>query len=103
PDEAAGAAGVACGGFGIGPARAGDVEVDPRSRADELLEKLRGRDGAAPFAAHILDVGHVALELLLEIFVHGQPPDAFARASAGRGDVCAESFVVGEETGDLGT
>ena len=89
-DEAAGAARVASGVLGIAPARAGDVEVDPGRRADELLEELRGRDGPAPFPADVLQVGDVALELLLVIVVERQPPDAFAGLPAGGEQVLAE-------------
>ena len=44
--------------------------------ADELLEKLRGRDRTAPLAADVLQVGDMALELLLVIVIERQPPGA---------------------------
>ena len=46
------------------PHRAGDVEVGPRHVADELLQEQPGGDGAAARAADVLEVGHVAVELL---------------------------------------
>jgi hypothetical protein len=50
-----------------------------RESPDELLEELRGRDRASPFAADVLQVGDVALERILEIVVEREPPDALAR------------------------
>ena len=78
------AAGIAGRVVGIAPARPGDIEVDPRRRADELFEKLGRRDGPAPFSADVLQVGDVALELLLVIVVERQPPDALARSGGWR-------------------
>ncbi len=71
------------GGVGIGPARAGDIQVDPGRRADELLEKLGRRDRPAPLPTDVLPVGHLALELFLEIIVERKPPDSFPGSPAG--------------------
>ena len=48
PHHAAGAAGVERGRFALGPRGAGDVEVDPRRVADELLQELRRRRSRRP-------------------------------------------------------
>jgi len=66
PHKTAGSSRVARRAVGIVPARPGDIEVNPGCRADELLEKLGRRDGASPLATNVLQVGHAALELLLE-------------------------------------
>src|ERR1051326_2588840 len=41
-----------------------DVEVAPRPLAGELLQEQAGGDGAAAAGAHVVHVGHVALEVL---------------------------------------
>ena len=50
---------------------------------DELLEELGRRDGPAPLAADVLQVGDLALERLLVIVVERQPPGALAGLPAG--------------------
>src|SRR5664279_3577080 len=60
------------------PGHSGDVEMDPRSVADEFLEEHRGGDGAAPAAATVDDVGDVGLDHLAIFLVDGQPPHLFA-------------------------
>ena len=102
-DKAAGAAGVAGRVFGIGPAWPGDIEVHPGGATDELLEELRRRDGSPPFAADILEIGDMALELLFIIVVERQAPRSFASLPAGGQQVMTKVIVITEEPGDLGT
>src|SRR5260370_15371051 len=66
-DEGAeGDAGGAFGEPGLGvvvPGGAGDVQVDPRRVAGELLDEHGAGDGAAAFyAADVLGVGYVSLD-----------------------------------------
>src|SRR5690606_38914897 len=85
------------------PTGAGDVEMDPGDRADELLKELGRGDRASPSSADVLQVGDVAFEQFLEVVVHGQGPDALAGSLARLAHVPAELLVVGEEAGDLGS
>src|ERR1700676_4269896 len=56
--------------------RAGDVDVGPGALVDELFEELGGRDCSAPATlAHIFDVGHFALDLLVVLREHWQLPN----------------------------
>src|SRR5438876_9218732 len=67
----------------LAPVGAGDVEVCPDRVARELAEEGRGRDGAAGAPAGVLQVGHVALDLLVVIFPERQLPRALAALLAG--------------------
>ena len=74
------------------------------STVDELLEELRGRDRPSPLAAHVLQVGDVALELLLVVVVERQPPGPLARLRGRpRARLWANGSSLREEPGDLGT
>ena len=77
-DQGAGAEGGGALGeppvVGVGVHRAGDVEVDPRRVADELLQEQRRGDRPAVGAADVLEVGDVALEQLAVVVVQRQPP-----------------------------
>src|SRR4029453_18043810 len=59
---------------GLGPGRAGDVEVDPGTAVDELLEEQAGETGAAAAVADVLEVGQVALDVLAVLGGQGQAP-----------------------------
>src|ERR1051326_7060884 len=54
--------------------RAGDVEMRPRWTIDELLQKDRGRDRAAPASARVLHVRPLAADQALVLVPLGQSP-----------------------------
>src|SRR5262245_55311940 len=56
-----------------------DVEMSPgRSVLDEALEKLCGRDRAAPFATGVLHVGDLRVDHLVVFRSKRQPPKSLA-------------------------
>src|SRR5919197_2981011 len=65
------------------PVGAGNVEMRPDRVARELAEEGRGRDGAACSPAGVLQVRHVALDLLVVFFPEWQLPRALAALLAG--------------------
>src|SRR5690606_12607030 len=68
----------------LGGCRAGDVEVRPAGLVDELADDKGTRDGAGGPAAGVLDVGDVALVLLLVLGVRRQAAEALAGLTARR-------------------
>ena len=73
-------------GGAVAERRAGDVGVDPVALADELAQEERRGDRSAPAFAGVLQVGDVALQLILQIFEQRQPPELLAGIFGG----CAE-------------
>src|SRR5208283_5053702 len=71
----------------------------PGRVVDVLREERRGRDGAAVAAAGVLDVSHVALDLVLVLLPQRQRPDAVTGAVGGRADFLLQHVVITEETG----
>src|SRR5271155_1583467 len=76
--------------FGLRPSaraidrsRPRDVAMDPRGIAYELPQKERGRDRAAVPITGLLQVGHVALDLLSQVFDERHAPHRFARLLQG--------------------
>src|SRR5690606_22636857 len=83
-DAEAGGALRAVAVAGVEEGRAGDVHVHPvvgrrGVGAGEVLEEGGGRDRAALAPADVGEVGHVALELLLEVGVERERPREVAR------------------------
>ena len=58
--------------------RSGDVEVDPRRRADELLQEERRGDAAGVAAADVLEIGDRALDVVLVLGDERQLPERLA-------------------------
>ena len=78
---------------------AGDVAVDEGDIADELPQEQRGGDGTAPAIPRVLEVGDVALELVLEVFQERKLPELLARALGRRPEGIRELIAGGEEAG----
>jgi len=66
------------------PGGAGDVEVDPRRAAHELLEEAAGRDGPGLAAADVLQLPDLAFDLLEILLVQRQLPRLLSRRGGGR-------------------
>ena len=82
----------------VGRRGAGDVRVDPVLRlADELAEEERGRDRSAPAIARVLQVGDVALQLLLQLLEERHAPHLLARLLH-RGGELLGGLLVGSRT-----
>src|SRR6185436_4670291 len=73
--------------------RSRDVEVGPRNAPGELLEEEPGGDGPAVAPAGIVQVGDVALELLLVLLDERQLPHALARGARGSEQTVGEALV----------
>src|SRR5690348_9081830 len=63
----------------LGEHRARHVAMQPRRVADELLKKERRRDRPAVAIARVLEVGHVALELLAQLLDERHAPELLPR------------------------
>src|SRR5207244_11485654 len=74
-----------------------DVEVRPRKGARELLDEEAGGDRAAVAAARVVEVGDVALELLLVLVDERQLPHALARRARGGEQTIGQALIVREE------
>src|SRR5579862_2237067 len=57
--------------------RTRDVAVYPSRVAHELAKEERGRDRPAPAVAHLLHVGHVALDVLAQLLDEWHVPHRF--------------------------
>ena len=74
----------------------------PGNPADEPLEELGCGDGPPPASvADILDVGHLAPDLLVELGVHRQLPDRLPDGPRRGGDLVTPGLIVREQAGDV--
>src|SRR5712692_9587598 len=83
----------------IGPGGAGDVQMRPGNAIGKLFEKGGRGNRAGFFAADVLDVGNVRLDLARVFFIERQLPKLFANFFAGSDDPVNQRLVGPENSG----
>src|SRR5262249_24339085 len=86
--------------YAVAHRRSRDVAVDPVGNAtDEFAQEEGGANGAAPAIARVLEIGRVALELVLDVFEEWEPPHLLARRLDGGAEIVSGRLVRGIPTG----